>query len=88
MNDTTIKQPPTQEIKKLVCAFACMKYSGISASIHTQQRFHDKYIKIYSIMVNKYKDFDFISNTFNQNIEKAADNWWKTRIASGPGVDW
>ena len=79
------------DTKKLVEFYAKKIYSAkLGAPFRRQEQFHGKFMNQLRHMRVKFKhiNIDMESGRFWGELERRAENWWKLRPLSGPGVDW
>jgi len=75
--------------KNLAKAYALKIESAKSkAPMRHQQRFHDRFQKLYDKLSSKHPDVDMNSAGFWGSLERHAKKWWDSRGMKGPSVDW
>lgn len=92
LSGTSAGQPTKAKREALIKAYALMKFSGAgmvhAASLRTQQKFHDRYMKLLISIGQSYPNLDIHSDAFRREIEDVATSWWDSRVMKGVGVDW
>jgi len=83
------KRPTKAQIETLVRNYARMKWSKVlNAPLRSQESLHNKFFKGLDRLAGKFPHIDMWSEQFYAQLETAADDWWRDRMFSGPGVDW
>lgn len=80
-------KPTKAQIDALVRAFGLYSHSQ-SAPLKVQQRLYNDYRKKLGKLIVMFPSIDLESDSFNNELKRRADEWWKSRAFTGPGVDW